>query len=138
MPAYVPQAQPQPPIWGPPAAGPRPGAFPGMPRPGPGPRPIPGQPNPNPDVDEPETRNHPNPGPSGPEHESEADVFQPKPDDGSGGGPTSATPGRPLIANPYGPLSGALLGAPVQAFAVSTSVSKKLFSRRLTFPQPYY
>lgn len=32
--------------------------------------------------------------PSGPENEPDADTFPPKPDDGSGGGPTSATPGR--------------------------------------------
>lgn len=89
MPQYVPQGynppQGQVPAWRPP------------PR-----RPFVPQPDPRPDVDEPESRNEPPLAPSGPENESEADIIPARPDDGSGGGPTSATPNRPPMFFPGG------------------------------------
>lgn len=103
---FVPQPV-MPPSWGQPQPGhpqapppmPFPGQPPSMPPMMPGPE-RPPQPQPGDEVPEVEEtdRNHPNPGPSGPEHESEADIIPARPDDGSGGGPTSATPGRPMIA----------------------------------------
>lgn len=127
-PGYPPQGHPGMPPPGHPGMPPlgHPSMPPQMPPPGPfGPRPsAPGQPPYNPGQpgmppqgphipppgtpeqpqpgEEPEERGHEQPlPPSGPEREDEADVFPPKPDDGSGGGPTSANPGfRPYRMQP--------------------------------------
>lgn len=68
-------------------------------RPQPAPQPHPHVPDAG---EEPETEKEQPLAPSGPEHETEADIIPPKPDDGSGGGPVSATPNQPPIFDPFG------------------------------------